>query len=132
MQLHEILIFGGIWGWLMIFFLTPPHHNVSNEPQEKSSIMTFSKVFQISLIRVVLHKKAILALVLFVATIIYFWSYFESIEVYRQIHGEDGFRLISPKVDGIYYVFGVTIYTAVLYLCAVINRADKLIKSTIE
>ena len=132
MQFHEMIIFGGIWGWLMIFFLTPHLQKRSAEPQEKYAQMTFSNAFKKSLIQVVLHKKAILGLLLFVATIIYFWSYFESIEAYQQIHGEDGFRLINPKVDGIYYVFGVTIYTAVLYLCAAINTADKVLKSTMK
>ncbi|MFY3790656.1 hypothetical protein ACOQFO_02890 [Ureibacillus sp. MALMAid1270] len=128
MQLHEIIIFGLVWGSLMIYFLTPFNQNVSADTKDQT-IITFSQAFKKSLIKVVLHKKAILTGILLISTITYFGFYFYSTTTYIKAHGESEFTKL-PKVDDIYYLVGVCIYAVILYFCAALNWSGKYMKNS--
>ncbi|SOC39904.1 hypothetical protein [Ureibacillus acetophenoni] len=127
MQFHEMMIFGGIWGWLMFFFLTPHQHSIRAETKDKSTKIGFPQAFKKSLIKVVLHKKAMLAAILLITTIIYFGYYFNSIPTYIKNHGESEFTIV-PKVDDSYYLVGVCIYAVFLYICAALGWTEKYLK----
>ncbi|MDI7741112.1 hypothetical protein QMK38_03780 [Lysinibacillus fusiformis] len=120
MELHEIFIFGLIWGGLMFFFLTS-----FNEKQEKMPNKTFSQVFKRNLLEVVLHKKAVLALILLVFTMHYFMEFYASIQIYQQVHGEDGMMLKNPREHAVYYLVGVCIYTILIYLLSAFRKTYK-------
>lgn len=117
MEVHEIFIFGLIWGGLMYFFLTP----FNTEPQEIPR-KPFPQNFKRNLFEVVLHKKAILALILLVFTIHYFLEFYASVQIYQQIHGEDGMKLVNPREHAIYYIIGVCIYTILIYLLSAFRK----------
>lgn len=120
MELHEIFIFGLIWGGLMFFFLTS-----FNEKQEKIPNKTFSQVFKRNLLEVVLHKKAVLALILLVFTMHYFMEFYSSIQIYQLVHGEDGMMLKNPREHAVYYLVGVCIYTILIYLLSAFRKTYK-------
>ena len=120
MSLLEIIVIGLIWGGLMIYFLMP----FNLEPQVMPN-MTFSQAFKRNLIKLVLHKKAILGLVLLVVTLHYFWQYYGAIQVYQYLHGEEGFAIVNPKVHAIYYMVGTCIYAVLIYLLLVWRRTYK-------
>ena len=111
----------------MFFFLTPHQQNISAEPKENSTKIEFSQAFKKSLIKVVLHKKAILAAILLISTMLYFGYYFYSIQTYIKAHGESEFTMV-PKVDDIYYIIGVCLYTVFLYICAALSWTEKYLK----
>ena len=120
MSLPEIIVVGLIWGGLMIFFLMPFNLELQVMPK-----MSFSQVFKRNFINLLLHKKAILAFVMLIVTLHYFWQFYESIQVYQYIHGEDGFRIANPKEHAIYYMIGTCIYAILIYLLLVLRRTHK-------
>ncbi|WP_415816975.1 hypothetical protein [Mesobacillus thioparans] len=71
----------------------------------------------------ILHKKAILAFLLLLITILSIRSYFLSAEEYDRLHG------ITRKYDSpVFYLISVVLYAAVLYLFLAIRWAFKSAK----
>jgi hypothetical protein len=128
MQFSEIVVFGIVWGGLMIYFLTPFNKVTSNEIQGSSDV-TFSKVFQNSLTKLALHKKAILALLMLTITLIYIWMYYTSIEWYLKAHGE-GEQSINPMEQAFYHMISIILYAAILYLFLAFRKTIKLLKKS--
>lgn len=124
----EIIVFGIVWGALFIYFLTPFTSLVTFE-SHKGSDVAFKHVFIDSLIKIVMHKKAILALLMLVITLVFIWSYYSQLEWYNLAHGV-GEMSIRPKLLAIYYIVSVIIYSALLYLFLALRRALVFIKNT--
>lgn len=118
MQFTSIVVFAIVWGGLMIYFLTPFHSEMEGNPDDP-----FSKALQVSLARFILHKKAILAFLLLLVTLMSIRSYFRSAEEYARLHaitreaGNPGFYMIS-----------VVLYAALLYLLLAVKWAMKSVK----
>jgi hypothetical protein len=128
MQFSEIVVFGIVRGGLMIYFLTPFNKLTSIEIQGITDV-TFSKAFKNSLTKLVLHKKAILALLMLIITLIYIWMYYTSIEWYIRVHGEV-VQSINPMEQAIFNTINITLYTAILYLLLAFRKTIKLLKKS--
>jgi hypothetical protein len=122
MSLAELMVFGIVWGGLMVCFLTP-FTNKTNI--EGSSKVTVSKAFKESLTRFILHKKAILALLMLIITLNFIWSYFGSMDDYNKLHGV---TRESGKPQAIFYMISLTLYSVTLYILLAIRRVVKLKK----
>ncbi|RFB11417.1 hypothetical protein DZB84_21035 [Bacillus sp. HNG] len=122
----EIIVFGIVWGALFIYFLTPFTSLVTFKSY-KGIDVAFKHVFIDSLIKIVMHKKAILALLMLVITLVFIWSYYSQLEWYNLAHGV-GEVSTKPKLLGIYYIVSVIIYSALLYLLLALRRTLVLIK----
>ncbi|WP_079504643.1 hypothetical protein [Mesobacillus jeotgali] len=116
MQFTALVVFAIVWGGLMIFFLTPV-----NDKGESYTTVTW----KVSLTRLILHKKAILAFALLLATLFSFWFYFESAEDYNQLHG---ITKESAEPQVIFYMVSVVIYTIIIYLFLAVRWAIKSVK----
>jgi hypothetical protein len=119
MSLAELMVFGIVWGGLMVYFLTPFNNKISVEGDAQ---VTVSKAFKESLTKLILHKKAILALLLLVITLNFIWSYFISIDDYNKLHGVTS---ESGKPQAIFNMISVTLYSATLYILLAVRRALK-------
>ncbi|ESU31775.1 hypothetical protein G3A_14750 [Bacillus sp. 17376] len=75
--------------------------------------------------RLILHKKAIMALLLLVISLNYIWSYFGSIDDYNKLHG---IASESMKPQAIFYMISLTLYAATLYILLAVRRAVKFKK----
>ncbi|MBT2680419.1 hypothetical protein J7E38_15515 [Bacillus sp. ISL-35] len=118
MEFTAIAVFAMVWGGLIVYFLTP-----FNERFRLESKMTFPKAFRLGLKRVILHKKAILAFLLLVLTVMSIRSYFLSAEEYDRLHG------INREYDSpVFYMISVVMYAALLYLSLAVRWAVKSVK----
>lgn len=118
MQLTAIVVFAVVWGGLMVYFLTP-----FNDRYRLDGNVAFSKAFRVSLKRLILHKKAILALLLLLFTVMSIRSYFISAEEYDRMHG------INREYDSpVFYMISVILYAAILFLFLAIRWAVKTAK----
>lgn len=106
MQFTAIVVFAIVWGGLMIYFLTPFHSKIERNPDD-----TFTKAFQVSLTRLILHKKAILALLLLLVTLMSIRSYFISAEEYARLHA-----ITRESGNPVFYMVSVVLYAALIYL----------------
>ena len=127
LQFSEIVVFGIVWGGLMIFFLTP-FKRKANIEFKKTTKVTFPNALKDSLIKIALHKKAILALIMLMITLNYTWSYHSQLEWYNNAHG-GGEMSINPTKQAIYYMVSITIYAILLYLFLAFRRTLTLLKS---
>jgi hypothetical protein len=128
MQFTEIVVFGIVWGGLMIYFLTPFNKKTSIEIQGSIDV-TFQKAFKDSLTKLAFHKKSILALLMLMITLIYIWMYYTSIEWYFKAHGEV-LQSINPMEQAIFYTISIILYAAILYLFLAFRKTVKLLKKT--
>ncbi|MFT9599397.1 hypothetical protein [Mesobacillus sp.] len=119
MSFVELVVFGIVWGGLMVYFLTPFNNKTNIEGNSK---VTVSKAFKESLTRLILHKKAILALLLLIITLNFIWSYFISIDDYNNLHGVTS---ESGKPQAIFYMISLTLYSVTLYILLAVRRALK-------
>lgn len=118
MQFTAIVVVAIVWGGLMIYFLTPFHGKIERNPNDP-----FTKVLQESMTRLILHKKAILAFLLLLVTLMSIRSYFISAEEYARLHAitrESG----NPAI----YMVSVVLYAALLYLLLAVRWALKSAK----
>lgn len=122
MSFVELMVFGIVWGGLMVYFLTPFNNKTNIEGNSK---VTVSKAFKESLTRLILHKKAILALLLLIITLNFIWSYFISIDDYNTLHGVTS---ESGKPQAIFYMISLTLYSVTLYILLAVRRAVKFKK----
>lgn len=128
MQFSEIVVFGIVWGGLMIYFLTPFNVKTSIEIPASNGL-TFSKAFKDSLTKLVVHKKAILALLMLLVTLNYIWMYYTSIEWYFKAHGEFE-QSINSMEQALYYMISILLYAAILYLFLAFRKTIALLKKS--
>lgn len=119
MSLAELLVFGIVWGGLMVYFLTPFNNKISSKGNSK---VTVSKAFKESLTRLILHKKAILALLMLIITLNFIWSYFISIDDHNKLHGVTS---ESVKPQAILSMVSLTLYSVLLYILLAVRRVLK-------
>ncbi|WP_226678474.1 hypothetical protein [Mesobacillus jeotgali] len=119
MSLAELLVFGIVWGGLMVYFLTPFNNKISSKGNSK---VTVSKAFKESLTRLILHKKAILALLMLIITLNFIWSYFISIDDHNKLHGVNS---ESVKPQAILSMVSLTLYSVLLYILLAVRRVLK-------
>lgn len=115
MPFSVIVVFAIVWGGLMVYFLTPFHGRIDRNPHD-----TFAKALQISLARLILHKKAILAFLLLLVTLMSIRSYFVSAREYDELHA-----INRDSGDPVLYMIGVVLYAAFLYLFLAVRWAMK-------
>jgi hypothetical protein len=115
LQFTSIVVFAIVWGGLMIYFLTPFHGKIVRNPHDR-----FTKALQVSLARLILHKKAILAFLLLLVTLMSIRSYVISAEEYDRLHA-----INRETGDPIFYMSGVVVYFAILYLFLAVRWALK-------
>lgn len=128
MQFSEIVVFGIVWGGLMIYFLTPFNVKTSIEIPASNNV-TFSKAFKDSLTKLVAHKKAHLALLMLMLTLTYIWMYYTSIEWYFKSHGEVE-QSINPMEQAFYSMISILLYAAILYLFLAFRKTITLLKKS--
>jgi uncharacterized membrane protein (UPF0182 family) len=122
LEFAELVVFGIVWGGLMVYFLTPFNNKISVEGNSK---VTVSKAFKESLTRLLLHKKAILALLMLIITLNFIWSYFISIDDHNKLHGVTS---ESSKPQAIFYMISITLYALLLYILLAVRRTLKFKK----
>ncbi|MBT2637492.1 hypothetical protein [Bacillus sp. ISL-39] len=118
MQFTAIVVFAIVWGGLMIYFLTPFYGKVERNPND-----SFAKALKVSLTRLILHKKAILAFLLLLVTLMSIRSYFISAEEYDRLHA-----ITRESGNPVLYMVSVVLYAALLYLLLAVRWAVKSAK----
>ena len=126
MQFTEIVVFGIVWGGVMIYFLTPFNRKTNVEFYEDTN-RTFTTVFISSLLGLIVHKKALLAFVMLGVTIFYTWSYYSSLEMYFQVHGGIE-KTINPTKQAIFYTLSFFIYTLILCFLIAFKNTLRFLK----
>lgn len=114
MPFTEIVVFAIVWGGLMSYFLRPFDDKISMEG-------TFSRVFIVSLKKLLFHKKAVLAFLLLVITLASIWFYFLSAEEYAKLHAITRESAADPQEQAIFYMISTVLYTALLYLISAVR-----------
>ncbi|WP_226646840.1 hypothetical protein [Mesobacillus subterraneus] len=115
MPFSAIVVFAIVWGGLLVYFLTP-----FNGKMESSADAPFFEALKVGFKRLIFHKKAILAFLLLMFTLLSIWSYFISTEEYARLHA-----MRSKAGDPVLYMSGVVLYAAFLYLFLAVRWAMK-------
>ncbi|MRX73064.1 hypothetical protein GJU40_13025 [Bacillus lacus] len=63
------------------------------------------------------HKKALGALVLYIVTVVFIWSYFSQLKHYHQLHAISQGESFGHMA--VFLIIGVTVYTLLIY-CALV------------
>lgn len=126
MGYSEIAVILLVYSGLMIFFLVPFQRRVHSKNFQQNQV-SFISVFKDSLIKIVFHKKAILALILLGFTLISIWLGYADVEYHYNAHS--GYPPISTNLKAIYSICGVLVYTVVLLLLLGYVRTLKIVKS---
>lgn len=106
MPFSAIVVFAIVWGGLLVYFLTP-----FNGKMESGADAPFFEALKVSFKRLIFHKKAILAFLLLMFTLLSIWSYFISTEEYDELHAMN-----TDSGDPVLYMIGVVLYATLLYL----------------
>lgn len=118
MTFSEIIVFGVIWGALMLYFLTP----FKSKRLQNKKDQSFKSAFWESLRSGITHKKVILAFVMLSSTLAYIWQYYVQLEWHIAAHGGSEMTF-NPTTKAIYTVVGIIIYAVILYLLSALKRA---------
>lgn len=119
-----IVVLAIVCGGLMIFFLTPSQR-IENIDIQKHSKMSFVEAWKASSTQTIFHKKAILALLQLVVTLIVIWQYHVDLEWYNREHGV--ISSTTPTEQAILYMIAVTLYAVMIYLVLVVKGTIKRI-----
>lgn len=120
-----IVVMALVCGGLLIFFLTPSQRAANIDIQQNSK-MSFAEALKASSIHTIFHKKAILAFLQLVITLIMIWQYYADLEWYNGAHGV--ISSINPTKQAVLYMIAVTVYAVMIYLVLVVRRTMKLIR----
>ncbi|KAA0966692.1 hypothetical protein FQ087_10830 [Sporosarcina sp. ANT_H38] len=125
MGYSDIVVMFFVYSAIIIFFLVPfkSSWNLINQHQSQLNVIT---VFKDSLIKMVLHKKAIFALIILGGTLFSIWTGYEGAEYHYNAHS--GYSPISTDLKAIYSMCVVVVYTFVLYLFIAFMRTLKVVK----
>ena len=111
---------------MITFFLLPFRSGMDVINHQKSQIK-FALIFKENLCRIIFHKKAILAIFLLVLTIYYVWVVYASTEYHFNAHS--GYPPLSTKLNAIYSMIGVFLYTVLLTLVKAFLKTLKIVKT---
>lgn len=126
MSFSEFVVLLLIYSGLLIFFLVPFSKQEQSKDRYQGQI-SFSSIFKENLVKMVFHKKAVLALVLFVFVLISIHAGFEGAE--RHYNAHSGYPPISNKLPALYSMGSIVIYTGVLLLSLGYMRTLQSMKS---
>ena len=124
MGFSEFVVLLLIYSGLLIFFLVP--FSKQEQLKDHRVQISFSSVFKENLVKMICHKKAIFALLLFGLALFSIQKGFESAEWHYNAHS--GYSPISNKLPALYSMGSVVIYTVVLLLSLGYLRTIKSIK----
>lgn len=125
MSFSEFVVLLLIYSGLLIFFLIP--FSKQEQSKDHRGQISFLSVFKENLVKILCHKKAIFALVLFGFVLISIQAGFTGAEWHYNAHS--GYSPISNKLPALYSVGSVVIYTVVLLLSLGYMRTLKSMKS---
>lgn len=126
MGYSEIVVLFLVYSGFIAFFIVPFQSDWCLINQQQSQI-NFITAFKDSLIKMVFHKKAILAFILLSCTLFSIWTGYEGAEYHINAHS--GYPPISTDLKAIYSMGGVLLYTVVLFLLIAFLRAQKIVKN---
>lgn len=126
MGYSEIIVILLVYSGLMTFLLLPFRSGIEVINQQKSQ-MKFAQIFKENLSGIILHKKVILAIVLLALTLYYIWAAYASTEYHFNAHS--GYPPISKKLNAIYSMIGVFLYTVVLTLAIAFFKTLKAVRN---
>ncbi|MEK4404663.1 hypothetical protein MKZ26_09570 [Sporosarcina sp. FSL K6-6792] len=126
MGVSEIVVLLLVYSGLMIFFLVPLQSRVQSKYYQQSQV-SFISVFKDNLVKMVIHKKAVLAAALLGFMLISIWAGYANVEWHYNAHS--GYFPVSTKLTAIYSICGVLIYTLVLLLFLGYLRTLKIVKN---
>lgn len=126
MEYSEMVVALLIYSGFIAFFLIPFQSggNLINHQQVQ---INFTTVFKDSLIKMIFHKKAILALLLLGFTLFIIWSGYEGAAYHFNAHS--GYAPISTDLKAIFTMGSVLVYTVVLSLLIAFVRTLKIVKN---
>lgn len=125
MKFSEFVVLLLIYSGLLIFFLVP--FPKQEQSKDYRGPISFASVFKENLVKLICHKKAIFALVLFGLALISIQAGFEGAEWHYNAHS--GYSPISNNLQALYSMGSVVIYTVVLLLSLGFVRTLKSMKS---
>ena len=108
-----------------IFITSISKGNGSNKSAKKSDKVC--QIFKKNFSGIIFHKKTILAIVLLALTLYYVWAAYASTEYHFNAHS--GYPPISTKLNAIYSMIGVFLYTFVLTLVIAFLKTLKIVKT---
>ncbi|AVK83882.1 hypothetical protein C3943_10030 [Lysinibacillus sp. B2A1] len=121
MKFDELAVLTFIYSGLMTFFIVPFDRN---KPFEHPC--TFSTLFRENLMRLIFHKKPLFAVILFILLLTGIWFGFKQQEYHIHTHSRN--HPIHTNTIAIFYMFGLFIYTIVLYLILALTTTLKAYK----
>ena len=110
-----------------LFIFLVPFQGEWNLINQQQSQINFIAVFKDCLIKMIFHKKAILALILLSFTLFITWSIYQGAEYHFNAHS--GYPPISTDLKAIYSMGGVLVYTVVLFLLIAFVRTLKIVRN---
>lgn len=124
MRYSEILVMLLVYSGLIVFLLVPFQSGWNQHPRP----INFITVFKDSLIKMIFHKKSIFALILISFMLFSIWFGYKGEEYHFNAHS--GYPPISTNLKAFYSMFGVLVYTVILYTFIAFVRTLKIVKNT--
>ena len=121
----EIIVVLLVYSGLITYFLIP-FRNGMRAMNEQESHIKCAQTFKEHLTQMIFHKKAILAVVVLIFALYYIWSLYAGIE-YR-VNEHSGYAPISMKVNAIYSMISLFLYTVGLVFVLVYVKARKTMR----
>ena len=125
MGYSEIIVILLVNSGLIIYFLVPFKNN-KDVANERESQVKITRVFKDNFIAIILHKKAVLALILLSFTLFCIWSINDAVEYHVNAHS--GYPPISMDLKVFYSMGAVLVYTIVLTFLLAFLRTFKIVK----
>lgn len=126
MNYSEIFVMLFIYTELMYFFIVPFRQEFNATAQGKSS-KTGTQIFKENLRQLIVHRKALFALMMFVCTLLLIWFTTKAAENHFNAHS--GYPPVYSTSKAMYSIWGIIIYTIMLYVLIALKRTIKVMKN---
>ena len=125
MGYSEMIVILLVYSGMIIYFLIP-FQSDKDVVNKRESQLKITRVFKDSVIDIILHKKAVSALILFSFTLFCIWSTYDTAEYH--VNNHSGYPPISMDLKAFYSMGGVLVYTIVLTFFLAFLRTLKIVK----
>lgn len=114
MGISEIVAMVIVYSSLSIYYIVPFRKPLTDQNVNQSNRVTFAVAYKESIKNLLFHKRAIIAYLLLIFSVVMIWFDFQDMEYYTNAHS--GYPPISMDLEAILSMIVLFVYTIFLYL----------------
>ncbi|MBP2239510.1 TRAP-type C4-dicarboxylate transport system permease small subunit [Cytobacillus eiseniae] len=117
-----LIVFSGLFTYCIV-----PFQSATNLIDQSKRQLTFGMVFKEVFLRMIFHKKAVIAFILVVFTLYITWLGYDAAE--DHINSHSGYPPISVNMNAYFMMFTVLLYSIILTLLLVLIKTFRVFKN---